>query len=125
MRHIKILISFIFVLSFTSFKVNANITSDNKLLVTDTTYTIEVLGSLTFCQGNSVKLSVKSNMNFPENISFQWKNPSSISGETNSTYTTGITGKYAVVISRGIGRDTTLSNVTVTAWPNPSADFIF
>ncbi len=104
---------------------SANKSIDKIYTFSDTTYTIVALGNLSFCQGSNVKLAVRSNMGFPVGINFQWKNPSNIPGATDSTYTTGITGSYNVVISRGVGRDTTLSNISVTVLSNPTADFSF
>ena len=75
-------------------------------------------GSITFCQGSNVNLSVTSG----SNLTYQWKiGGSNISNATNDSYVASITGSYTVTVtSHNLCATTTPSATDVTVNPNPT-----
>lgn len=78
---------------------------------------LNALGSLTFCQGNSVSL----NASFVAGATYVWhRNNGVIPGATTPNYTASIAGTYHVVITNGPCVSTTVSR-TVVVNPLPDA----
>ncbi|WP_111000642.1 Ig-like domain-containing protein [Taibaiella soli] len=82
--------------------------------------TVTPSGSLSFCTGSNVVLSVLT----ASNQTYQWmNNGASISGETNASYTANATGNYSVAVSNsvsGCNRTSTVQVVTVGSGPAAS-----
>ncbi|NDC41750.1 MAG: T9SS C-terminal target domain-containing protein, partial [Chitinophagia bacterium] len=80
--------------------------------------TVTASGALTFCAGNSVRLTADS----VAGITWQWQNgATNIPGATNRTYTATASGNYRVVENNGIcGATSTLFTVTVLPLPVPT-----
>jgi PKD repeat protein len=120
----KIFIPIVILLAFIATRASAGMT-DYKLPPSDTSFSINIVGNTSFCPGGNVSFEVKSNLAFPAGISYQWKNPASISGATNATYIANAAGTYSVVVTRGAGRDTILSAAVVTLFSIPTANYTF
>ena len=77
---------------------------------------VTIVGPTTFCQGDSVKLSVPTGTS----LSYQWKfNTNNIVGATSNTYTARATGSYTVVVSSTNGCSATSTPVNVVVNPRP------
>jgi PKD repeat protein len=92
-----------------AFSVPVKITTDTT--ATLPTATILQSGSLTLCQGDSVKLTARTG------IAFRWN-----TGSTDSTLTVRTTGNYQVVVSNAAGCNAT-ATAAVTVNPLPTASF--
>ncbi|RYD51918.1 MAG: T9SS type A sorting domain-containing protein [Sphingobacteriales bacterium] len=78
--------------------------------------TISIARDTTFCQGDSVVLSVPPATNY----TYQWsRNRANITGATMLTYTANQTGNYSVRVTSNTGCTDTSRIVMVTAKPTP------
>ncbi|HKK61585.1 MAG TPA: FG-GAP-like repeat-containing protein [Bacteroidales bacterium] len=95
-------------------------TSSNTILVTvlpvPTMPTVNMSGSTTFCDGQSVNLSVTGN----PAMEYQWKNGEiTIEGATNSNYLAEASGDYKLKITNTKGCAVETTPVEVQVYPNP------
>lgn len=80
---------------------------------------ISPAGPFTICSFDSVVLSTPGTT---PGLSYQWLNPATISGATNSSYTARTTGTYRVRITNGFGCSATSSTgVSITVNPAPAS----
>jgi hypothetical protein len=78
---------------------------------------ITALGSTSLCNGSTVTL----NANTGTGLTYQWQlNNNNITGATSSSYTAGIAGDYAVVVTDSCGSNTS-NTITVTVGSAPNA----
>jgi PKD repeat protein len=78
--------------------------------------TVNISGPTTFCEGDTVGLSVTDNPAY----TYQWENNGSlITGDTSNSYKALTTGTYKLNISNSYGCVTITSPVTVTVKPMP------
>jgi len=78
--------------------------------------TVSISGPTTFCEGDTVGLSVTDNPAY----TYQWENNGSlITGDTSNSYKALTTGTYKLNISNSYGCVTITSPVTVTVKPMP------
>jgi PKD repeat protein/predicted nucleotidyltransferase len=96
---------------------NINVTVNPKPDIT----TVSISGAQSFCQGESVTLSVTNNLAY----TYQWKNNlTNISNATSSSYIAQSTGTYSLSITNANGCSYKTENVAVTTSPAPSAPAI-
>ena len=82
---------------------------------------VKISGSTSFCQGESVKLSVTGNSGY----SYQWENYGlPISSAITNTYSAESTGVYSLRISNSDGCITVTDNVSVSTLPAPAPQSI-
>ena len=100
----------------TGCSVDATNTIDVTVNPTPTLPTVNISGPTTFCEGDSVILSVAENTSY----TYQWENNNSlITGATSNTYKAVASDTYKLNISNSYGCVTMTSPVNVTVKPMP------
>ncbi|MCK4922555.1 MAG: VCBS repeat-containing protein, partial [Bacteroidales bacterium] len=99
---------------------NCFATSDSKVVSAQDppgSHTINSVGNLTFCDGDSVVLSVSDNSDY----SYQWKRNGGVTGTDTSVFVAKTSGSYSLEVSNSTGCTSTSTNtIDIIANPVPA-----